>query len=186
MITKNYYWALSRSAIDLPYSNNDLNAQMVTVKGGNTGSTSYYPKVSFPNLATLMQTCVKISKTSFSGGGSSSTASTGVSFGNGTAKPTLEDYTYAGDLLTNYSHTYTQTIGSDEQGWFVKTVYTITNTGDEAFTISEVGLTCQYSSVGSYYRTYLYERTLLDEPVTIEAGGVGVVTYIVRFDPPTA
>lgn len=119
--------------------------------------------------------------TSVSGGG-------GVIIGTGTTPPTLDDYYLSGDLITGFNFSYSSTIESDDNGSTITALYTITNSGDTAFTIGEIGLIANlYSSSysGSKYNGLL-ERTVLDTPVTIEPGGVGQVTYTITFTYPTA
>lgn len=72
----------------------------------------------------------------------------------------------------------------DENGEVIKEYNT--TTGDSAISIGEIGLIA--SSSNSYttadYKA-LYERTVLDTPVTIEAGGVGIVNYSIKLQYPT-
>lgn len=59
---------------------------------------------------------------------------------------------------------------------------TITNNNETDITIGEVGIVYQ---TGSSY-SVLFERTVLESPITIPAGGVGQVTYTIRMNYPTA
>lgn len=113
--------------------------------------------------------------------GTNNNYGSGVYFGNGTTPPTLDDYTFSGEILKNAGATSSVNIEEDDDGATYTAVYTISNTGDTDFTVSEVGLVWAYST----YRI-LFERTVLDTPVTIPAGGVGQVTYTIRFNYPTA
>lgn len=106
----------------------------------------------------------------------------GVCFGNGTTPPTENDHCMEGDLLTNYGYSQTYNFSKDS----VTVTYTITNSGNDPFTISEVGLLThayQQDKYGSYYSSgILLDRTVLESPITIPAGGVGQVTYTIRMN----
>lgn len=112
---------------------------------------------------------------------SSSYSYYGVVFGNGTAPATLDDYQLAGDHFQTYDAFASITSNSTEDYTEIVATYTITNTGTSEFTISEIGLTSCYNS---YNEGTLVERTLLDTPVTIPAGGVGQVIYTIRTNYP--
>lgn len=115
----------------------------------------------------------------------------GVVFGNGTTPETVNDCNMAGELFSTYTHSQTLTCEYDETGVTTTIRYTLTNTSETDFTISEVGI-FGYAYVkkngSSYYFRYniLLERTVLETPVTIPGnGGVGQVTYTFRMDFPT-
>jgi len=116
----------------------------------------------------------------------------GVVFGNGTAAESIDSYSMSGDTFTSYTVSSTRTVVYDDSGVAQSVTYTLTNTGTEDFTISEIGLmgyacTAYYSSsYKQYYNNFLFERTLLENPITIPGnGGVGQVTYTVRMNMPT-
>lgn len=116
------------------------------------------------------------------------TASPGVCFGDGTTPVTKNDYKLSGNIITTISTSVNKTFTSDDDngGGTLSAVYTITNTGNNAITISEIGLfNYWYHTNYSNYSTFLLERTLLDRPITIEAGGVGQVTYSISTKYPT-
>lgn len=116
----------------------------------------------------------------------------GVVFGNGTAAESIDSYGMSGDIFTNYTSSNTDSMTYDDSGATRTVIYTLTNNGTEDFTISEIGLmgyAClNYYSNSSkqYYNNFLFERTLLETPITIPAGGVGQVTYAIRMNYPTA
>ena len=115
----------------------------------------------------------------------------GVVFGTGTTPPTKDDYCLSGTLLTNFSYSAGVTTTPDANGVTIKAIYTITNIGSADMTIGEIGLMGNIYSSGntsanqSDDRKGFIERTVLDEPVTIQAGGVGTVTYTIRMNDPT-
>lgn len=105
-----------------------------------------------------------------------------VLFGDGTTPPTIDDYKLSGNIVKDFSASGSkQNAVLDNTGASMTFLYTITNTGKAEITISEVAL-CSCSSP----RGILYERTLLDVPVVIPAGGVGQVTYTISMTFPTA
>lgn len=109
----------------------------------------------------------------------------GVIFGDGTVAATVDDTRLSGNLISGftYSKVLTKTISDTKVELSV--LYTITNTGSAAFTISEVGLISASGTSGkSEDYKVLWERTLLDNPVTIEPGGVGQVTYTLTMNLP--
>lgn len=107
----------------------------------------------------------------------------GVKLGTGTTPPTIDDYTLSGSAIstTNLSSSCSWSASVDEDGATYTSVFTITNNKSNDITISEVGL---FMSDGTNF-PYMVERTVLDSPVTIPAGGVGQVTYTIRMNYPT-
>lgn len=114
------------------------------------------------------------------------TASPCVCFGDGTTPPSKDDYKLSGNIISTITATVTQNTTSDEGVTVHSAVYNVSNTGSEPITITEIGMFgyWYYNSSGS--STYLLERTVLDTPVTIPAGGIGQVTYTIRMNYPTA
>lgn len=113
-----------------------------------------------------------------------SLGSTGVMFGDGTAEVSKSDYKLSGNIINTIT-TSAKDQSTHNDGQVIKsTVYTITNTGDNPITISEIGY---FSNVGydNSYICTLVERTLLETPLTIPAGGIGQVVYTIRLDYPT-
>lgn len=110
----------------------------------------------------------------------------GAIIGTGRAAPTADDIALSGTMITTFSASATVTSTIDESGVELSAAYLITNTGDTDFTIGEIGLIS--ASTNSANQTYkiLWERSTLDAPVTIPAGGIGQVTYTIRMNYPTA
>lgn len=107
-------------------------------------------------------------------------------FGSGTTTPTIDDYRLEGAIAMNCteSHVVETSYAEDGTSATRKITYTITNNNDEPITIGEIGIfvcACwqtNYSGNKKYTAyPYLYERTVLESPITIPAGGVGQVTY---------
>ena len=114
----------------------------------------------------------------------------GVAFGTGTTPVTFNDYKLSGNYISGLTASISKSSGSDEDGAWKTALYTITNSNDYDVTIGEVGsfiVCCSSTSTQSSSRySALVERTVLSSPVTIPAGGVGQVTYTLRFNYPTA
>ena len=166
MFTNNYYKAQIGAMLHGQVSNplitfKDINGGIQT--SASTQTISYNVDWSFVRNA--LYTPQKIAK------GSGSLRS-GVYFGNGTATPTENDYQLSGDHFTTYSYSYNVTYNSDTNEMAI--LYTLTNTGDTPFTVSEIGCV----SGSGLYLLILHE--LLDSPVTIAPGGVGLVTLTIK------
>lgn len=115
------------------------------------------------------------------------TSNGGVIIGTGTTPPTLDDYDLSGMLITDYTYSVSVSREFDENGATMTALYTITNTGTQAFTIGEIGLMADLDYNGySKSSKALLEHTVLDTPLTIAPGGVGQLTYTIRFNYPTA
>lgn len=179
MFLKNWYHALAGgmvygsspnlinvngSAVTTSYVYNDI---MAFIKLGYSNDSSYNP------------TMHKI-RTTYTGSG-------GVVLGTGTTPPSMNDYRLSGELITTVTSTAVITKEFDESGATITALYTITNTGTDSITIGELGLkgNCSNSYSSESYMV-MWERTVLDSPVTIQPGGVGQVTYTIRIEVPTA
>ena len=116
----------------------------------------------------------------------------GVVFGDGATEPSFDDYTLAGSVIKGLTGTISRTgTNNGESGAEATAVITVTNGNSNEVTIREVGYigyatfyyTNSSNSTGGYI---MLDRTVLDTPVTIPAGGVGQVTYTIRMNYPTA
>lgn len=111
--------------------------------------------------------------------------------GTGTTPPAFDDYGLSGSIIKTISSAVTSTSKTvEEDGITISTTWTVTNTSDEAITIGEIAFWGGYngsSNVNSSSASKMcIERTVLEEPLTIEAGGVGQLTYTIRLKYPTA
>ena len=111
----------------------------------------------------------------------------GVLFGTGDTPASLDDYKLAGTVIQNIATSIHKTYSYSEAQPSLKALYTITNSNEAAITIKEVALNLQfdYNSNGSSTGCVI-DRTVLDTPVTIPAGGVGQVEYTITLNLPTA
>ena len=176
MFTKNWYKAL---AVEMSRVNDTF--QSVTGVTQNLYASNYlyffnYDK-EFPSYPTIH----KVQTTLGSNGG--------VVFGTGNTHPTIDDTTLSGNLISGFSYSKSVTTERGADGVTFTALYTVTNNNAEAITISEVAiianLTQQNTSTDTKFKA-LVERTVLDTPVTIPAGGIGQVVYTITFNYPTA
>lgn len=116
----------------------------------------------------------------------STSSYSGVIFGTGSTAPTVDDYKLSGSIVTGFSYSATKTsVTYSDTGMTVSWTYSITSTASSDITIREVGLIASTSGSSGAANMCLLDRTILDEPVTIPAGGVGQVTYTITMDYPT-
>lgn len=169
MLTKNFYISLANYAFNMV-------TKPVSYKGAQTTVNVHAGPFSFAGTDTYSASMVKPKDAAL--------GAAGVFFGDGDVAPTVDDYTLSGNPFTTFDATYTKSAASDNTGQYITVVYTITNTGSAEFTIREVGLFGDTNNTSTV--AFLVERTVLDTPVTIPAGGVGQVTYTIRFNYPTA
>ena len=113
----------------------------------------------------------------------------GVRLGTGDTPATVDDYKLSGNLITGYNFTVKIGTQNSAESDKITATYTITNTSSSAITIKEVGIVAKMAdSTGTPQIQHmgLLERTVLDTPVTIPAGGVGQVVYTITFKYPWA
>ena len=179
MFTNNWYKTLA-SAIT---KNNAKN--FVNINGVETG---LYSKNSIYNIAFGDSTGASESAyigrlvQTYNGQG-------GVRLGTGDTPATVNDYKLSGDLITGYNFTVKIETQNSAESDKITATYTITNTSSSEITIKEVGIVAKMAnttSVAQIQHMGLLDRTVLDTPVTIPAGGVGQVVYTITFNYPTA
>ena len=113
----------------------------------------------------------------------------GVRLGTGDTPATVNDYKLSGNLITGYNFTVKIETQNSAESDKITATYTITNTSSSEITIKEVGIVAKMgntTSTAQIQHMGLLERTVLDTPVTIPAGGVGQVVYTITFNYPTA
>lgn len=177
MFTKNWYSVLMNTMM------NTGKLDVVKLSGESTGSY-YYDNVITGLLSRsfhcVTPTLYKVLTTTSDDGG--------VIFGTGTTPATVDDYNLSGDFISTLTASVAiSTTGDNNSGAVITAVYTLTNTGTSDVTIGEMGLISNSNSTGyaNSDSKVLYEHTVLDTPVTIPAGGIGQVTYTIKFNYPT-
>lgn len=108
----------------------------------------------------------------------------GILLGSGTTPPTIDDYKMESLISSGFSTTVGVSLDDNNDAVHI---ITVTNTSDGDIVVGEVGYSgVAYSGAGSGMYIVLMDRTVLDSPVTIPAGGVGKITYTIRMNYPTA
>lgn len=116
-----------------------------------------------------------------------SAAGTGWSFGTGSTAPTEDDYQLENTITSGLtcSNSYIRDVDSNGNP-YVTFAMTVTNTSNAAITISEIGykqqLYCAATEKGNpnTYQVFLFDRTVLTNPVTIAAGDYAVIEYTLK------
>lgn len=115
-----------------------------------------------------------------------------ILFGSGNTPPTIDDYKLEGTVATNctYSVVTNKSYESDGSQGVHSRTYTITNNNDTEITIGEIGFFIEETHMTAYKTMTSYpilcERTALESPITIPAGGVGQVEYTIRMNYPVS
>lgn len=120
----------------------------------------------------------------------SNATSEGVHIGTGTTPASADDYKLEAQINSGYSQTYADSvsINVDADGVFVFASIAVTNTSTEELTISEIGLTgkvCNSSATSNNTCLALIDRTVLEEPITINPNETKQLTYTIRMNYPT-
>jgi hypothetical protein len=178
---------------DYIYSNTvTINGDKPTIKseygetnGGSTSLYGYYGMATALYQGHMVRKSISSLRASSTSYVTTNQGSEGVYFSTGGEPESPTNCAISGDIITTYSSTHKITYSFDENGATTTVVYTITNTGTDAFTIGEIGvigyMNTKHNSKTRYYIEYfLWDRTVLETPVTIEPGGVGQVTYTLR------
>ena len=170
MVTKNWYTVFKAQMAQTTILNGLRDTSGTTYNAGYGTSTSYiYLDTIVPKAGNLNW----------------SRGSTGVVLGSGSTPPTMDDYTLEEMIESGLSGSVTNT-AVDENNNVTKT-YTITNTSDKDIIIAEIGIHgWAYTQQNKSSIAILIDRTLLEQPITIPAGGVGIVTYTLGMNIPEA
>lgn len=189
MFLRNFYNAIPYAMATGAAGSSDMTNFKAYAKDNASPPTYVSWRAANNYIDDLMQHFPKGTKSQFSGRGiaSDSAKFMGVIFGTGNTEPTIDDYQMAGEHFVDYteSHSFESTLDGTTR--INSCRYTLTNTSTEPVTIGEVGLSVyayRKTSGNTYYTGFLIERTALDSPITIPAGGVGIITYTLKFDLP--
>lgn len=158
MILKNYYHALSIMALNSSVS-------MTGVQGSTYNSFSASSVYKLLALKSAMATvCLN-------------TYGTGVVFGTGRTAEALADYKLSGTQITTLSGAGQVKSSLSGDILTLTSVLTVTNISSSEITIGEVGLQINYTGNWSF----MLDRTLLEEAITVPAGGVAQITYTIKL-----
>lgn len=103
--------------------------------------------------------------------------------GSGTTPATVDDYKLESQITSGLTGTSAITVDEDNDATYT---LTLTNTSDADITIGEIGIfaSCFVNNTSSGTDCVLMERTVLDAPITIPAGGIGVIDYAIKVGIP--
>ena len=175
MITKNWYKTIA--TLMFCEKGTSWNVGILGANGVSSEHYFYY-NASYYSVYNLAEALQYI-RTNYENGG--------VRFGTGNTPATLDDYKLSGDIITTLSGNCAISKGEDAEGAYITALYTLTNTGDSDVTVAEVGTFVHINKTNSSTHAYpMIDRTVLDTPVTIPAGGVGQVEYTITFKYPWA
>ena len=171
MLTNNGYIAMLSNYL----SDAIIDPQLVTFTNGNHAT-------GFSNLRGL-HSALKISSATLKTSAGNAPC---FVFGDGDKAPTINDYYLSGNAITGIVAS-TSTVHKPNG---VEKRFTVTNNNSNEIIIKEI---CYFGSAGwtsdagsTSGSILLLDRTVLDTPVTIPAGGVGQVVYTITFNYPTA
>jgi hypothetical protein len=102
--------------------------------------------------------------------------------GRGTTPATVDDYNLEDMITSGLSCAWV--IDEDEDKDAIHKL-TLTNTSNDDITIGEIGIAGNVNVAGNWYLALL-ERTVLDKPITVPAGGFGQIEYAIKLPIPTA
>lgn len=173
MLTKNFYNYMMARASKMTVTNGLL------LPDGTVQNAGYYSSISSEVLLDIIDTLKKPSNTTIT--------TNGVFIGTGVTPATaadsgLESYLMSGFSMANPS---APAISAETDHVSISATYSITNTGDTALAISEIGLFGNvYTGSGPSTTVVLLDRTVLEEPITINPGISKMLTYTIRFNYP--
>lgn len=172
MLTKNFYSFVLGKGLKTTIS------KSLTSTEGTVYDHSYY----YNNSSDMVFSCMS----SFT----SSATGSGVMIGTGTTPATAGDYKLEAQITTGvtFSGTTNVSYNIDDDGYSMFTTGGVKNTGTEPIAVSEVGLVCRlyYGTSSSNLCNVLLDRTVLEEPITINPGETKQLTYTIRMNYPTA
>ena len=202
MLTRNYYMAIaahSANKLDKVVGGSSIKPKFISVSGsvaddvysGSYKSVSYMPfyNYTFDSYLKNVRT-FDVSENYINNSSTQLFDGFGTFFGSGNTAPTIDDYKLSGSVIQNitYSYVLNNSFNEDGSAGEASVTYTITNNNEHEITIGEIGLFCEayWSTAYNKYTHFFFmlERTALETPITIPAGGVGQVTYTIRMNYP--
>jgi len=116
----------------------------------------------------------------------------GISFGTGTTPAKETDYNLENTITSGITVTLTSNVvRMDGDSPYHEWTFTVTNTGSEELTITEVGYKQSVSCVivpgytTGMSAVVLLDRQVRSQPLTLQAGDAGVLVYGLKTSPPT-
>ena len=168
MVTRNFYNAIAHQLV-APSLSSLTDYKLNMIKTDGTKPDQYNNVNTFPyatnNVVYETPTIDQIT------GSFSSSMGKSLLIGSGTTPPTIDDYKLENQITTGFSASITGSNSIDaiySSGQFTITL-TIVNTQTEDLVISELGYFVQ--------GIFLYDRIVLDTPITIAPGGTKTIEY---------
>lgn len=173
MVTKNWYYVMKA------YRAQKTLTGVITDTGGYKDDCSYYAS------DTILLTMALRANSGLSFYYAYSNYNSYIVLGRGRTPATVNDYKLENMITSGLSATVSNSV--DENGDCTQKLV-ITNTSSGDITIGEIGLSAPFyrSTISSDRGMALMDRTVLDEPVTIPAGGIGMIDYTIKIPIPTA
>ena len=150
----------------------------VTDVNGNTcyiSPTSFYSSSGYPYSSNVSVT--------------TNATSVGISIGSGNTAATENDINLESTITSGFTATVMQNTYLDEdQNPCCELLLTITNTSGSTIVINEIGMKQNLYVAAAQYgtsmstRVCLIDRTVLDTPVMVQAGGIAVVKYTLKTE----
>lgn len=103
--------------------------------------------------------------------------------GSGTTPATFDDYKLENTITSGLTCTTAVIMDANNDAIHK---FTFTNISNNDITIGEIGIIGSAYYSGSNHTSVLVERTVLDSPLTIPAGGIGTIDYSIKIPIPTA
>lgn len=110
----------------------------------------------------------------------------GISFGTGTTPATEDDYNLESTITQSFTNFVNAGGGMDDDGNpYLKYDIIVTNNGTESITITEIGYKQTLRgrpqrNVAEDETVYLFDRTVLSTPITIDVGEYKTIRYILK------
>ena len=113
---------------------------------------------------------------------STSKSTLGMAFGTGNTPTTPNDYWLSGEQIITISilAQKNNVIVSDEKCSYTMAL-TVLNTGTDTITIREIAYVGSFYTASGSADKFIYDRSVLDTPITLAPNEQGVVTYTLEF-----
>ena len=168
MVTRNWYNYFKSMRAEQVFSN------AITEWSGSKNSAGWRYNGNFDSVINFKNVAFYLSN-----------SNNGIVVGSGRTPATIDDYKLESMITSGLSASIAKSIDSDNDTIIA---LTFTNTSSADITIGEIGY------VGTVYidnnfggsKYVLLERTVLDSPVTIPAGGIGKIEYSIKLNIPEA
>lgn len=171
MLTKNFYNYVMAHLTNRTIANGYVFPDGTTVdaKRVNSASTYMWDKMGSIQIGGI--------PTVFSG--------VGARIGTGITPATADDCTLESVITSGLTVQSASSVTVTRENDFVAAyaIYTLSNNGTTAVSISEIGLFCTPDGSGTT-KPILMDRTVLEKPIVINPGEAKPITYTIRFNYP--